>query len=343
MPSPVPARTRNVYMVGAGLSCALGLPNTASLVATVLDAYKKGPAWRHSGPLRAMPDAFKFFYPDGANSDFRPDAVDFFATLKSYIETAEGLPGGLKDAPELYRSLKFAIARVLVERLRQCDRKLAVGNHEYLDRVVQPGNIVVTSNWDLAIERYAWHKKIPVRFNGSDEGELVVLKLHGSVDWTLCGDGFAKPESDYAVLSERVTRDRPYTAPLPEDGDERDRAVFRMRVLNNWNEAWRFLSSRTSEPHMVTMARGKAGDLGPLESVWRDAYAAISRAKMLEIVGYSMPDDDVEIRTLLRAGVRRGSKRPTILVRNPAPDVHDRVRRFLDHRISSDYQAVNSL
>lgn len=130
---------------------------------------------------------------------------------------------------------------------------------------------------------------------------------------------------------------------LPAAGGTRQGVVFRVRVLNNWQEAWRFLSSRTSEPHMVTMARGKAGDLGPLEDVWRDAYAAISRAKTLEIVGYSMPDDDIEIRTLLRAGLRRGANRPVIVARNPAPDVHDRVRRFLDHKIRSDYQAVDSL
>lgn len=331
-------------MIGAGLSCALGLPNTAALVATVMDAYAKGPGWRHSGPLKSMPEAFKFFYPDGGTKDFRPDAVDFFATLKSYIETAEGLPGGLKDAPELYRALKFAVARILVERLRQCDQRLALGTHEYMNEVVKPGNIVVTSNWDVAVERYAWHRGIPVRWTGYDPDELVVLKLHGSVDWTLGRSGLLKDDADYALLGERMNPGRTYKVALPPAGAERENTVFRMRALgDNWTRAWSFLSSRTSEPHMVTMARGKAGDLGPLETVWRDAYAAISRAKTLEIVGYSMPDDDIEIRTLLRAAVRRGGKSPAILVRNPAPDVHDRVRKFLDHKVNSDYQAVNSL
>jgi hypothetical protein len=60
-------------------------------------------------------------------------------------------------------------------------------------------------------------------------------------------------------------------------------------------------------------------------------------------VGYSMPDDDIEIRTLLRAGLTRGKDEPLIVVRNPAPDVHDRVRVFLDHGASSDYQAVEAL
>ena len=329
-------------MVGAGLSCALGLPNTASLVATVLDAYEKGPPWRHSGPLKSVNDAFKLFYPDGGNGDFRPDAVDFFSTLKSYIETAEGFPGGLKNARELNQALKFSIAKILIERLRICDQRLALGQHGYLNELVQPGNIIVTSNWDVAVERYAWHKRVPVRWSGYDPRELVVLKLHGSADWTLCSTGFLKSDADYALLRERMSQDRKYTVPLPGPGDRKN-AVYRVRALENWKQAWSFVSSRTSEPHMVTMARGKAGDLGPLATVWRDAYAAISRAKTLEVVGYSMPDDDIEIRTLLRAGVERGSNRPAIVVRNPAPDVHERVRRFLDHKITSNYQAVNSL
>jgi hypothetical protein len=169
------------------------------------------------------------------------------------------------------------------------------------------------------------------------------LKLHGSVDWTL-GAAAVKEESDYAVLGELLKPGRSYRIALPPSGDERNDSALRIRVLDGkWGKAWSFLSSRTTEPYMVTMARGKTGDIGPLSSVWRDAYAAISRAKRLEIVGYSMPDDDVEIRTLLRAGVRRAGKLPEIVVRNPAPDVHDRVRRFLSHRITSNYQAVDSL
>jgi hypothetical protein len=91
-------------MVGAGLSCALGLPNTAALVAEVLSAYETERTWRHGANLgEEMDTAFAFSYPDGKNKDFRPDAVDFFSTLKTYIETGGGFTGGLTDAPELYR------------------------------------------------------------------------------------------------------------------------------------------------------------------------------------------------------------------------------------------------
>jgi hypothetical protein len=58
------------------------------------------------------------------------------------------------DAPELYRILKLAIANVLIEELREVSEG-RLRDHEYLSDVVQPGNVVITSNWDLLIERAA--------------------------------------------------------------------------------------------------------------------------------------------------------------------------------------------
>lgn len=57
-------------------------------------------------------------------------------------------------------------------------------------------------------------------------------------------------------------------------------------------------------------------------------------------IGYSMPDDDTEIRTLLRAGYERGTANPKVIVRNPAPDVHVRIRTQITNNILSDYSPV---
>ena len=259
MPSPLPARERDVYFVGAGLPCALGLPNTAMLLDGVLDLAD------HDGLGELLKRAFKFFYPDAVNEGYRPDVVDFFSSLRTYLDVGVGLPGGFADAPHLYRSLKRAIADLLIKKTRKCNATIEKG-HPYLSEVVQPGNVVVTSNWDVLIERYASLHDVPVRLTGTGhDDELGLLKLHGSIDWCL----------------------------------------------------------------------------GPLQKVWRDAYGAISRARRLEIVGYSMPADDIEIRTLLRAGVQRGEDLDGVSVRNPAPDVHVRIRQFLDRDVTSDYRGVS--
>ncbi len=321
------------------------MPNTAALITDVKRELEQG-SWRHSANLGTeLKDAFKAFYPDGEDKGFTPDAVDFFSTLHSYVEVCAGYPGSLSNTADFFRRLKFGIAYLLTKRLRDVDAKLVQGS-DYLDQIVRPGNIVVTSNWDFGIEHYARLKGVPVRWRGHRDNELVVLKLHGSIDWALglharivdFGTG------DFAMLNEQAFGPNNYKPTLPTAKNKLRTSVIRTRALEEWGQAWSRISSRTEEPYVVTMARGKSGELGPLLDIWRDAYEALSRARRLEVVGYSLPDDDIEIRTLLRAAVRRGSGPSKIVVRNPAPDVHVRFRRFLRRvAIESNYLPVDSI
>ena len=187
MPRPTPDRNRSVYFVGAGLSRALGLPNTAELLTSVVSLARRSKRWRQTERLPSRIDAAsKYFYPDAENKGYRPDVVDFFSALRTYIDVGAGLRGGFRDAPELFRSLKFAIAQLLVDSTREIDAKLQQG-HSFLSHIVRPGNVVVTSNWDLVLERYAALHQIPLRLRGFDESEFVLLKLHGSIDWCTYG------------------------------------------------------------------------------------------------------------------------------------------------------------
>ena len=77
MPAPVPQRTRTVYFLGAGFSRALNLPNTAELL-TEVHALA---AAKNLAIGRKLRDAYKFFYPEEADS-FVPEVVDFFSVLE---------------------------------------------------------------------------------------------------------------------------------------------------------------------------------------------------------------------------------------------------------------------
>ena len=320
------------------------MPNTAALI-TDVKKQLGNTSWRHSANLDSeLKDALKAFYPDGSDEGFTPDAVDFFSTLHSYVEVCAGYPGSLPETAEFFRKLKFGIAHLLTQRLRDADPRLKNGS-DYMDQMVAPGNIVVTSNWDFGIEHYAKLKGVPVRWRGHRDSELVVLKLHGAIDWALGHDARLDEfdADDFATLREQAFGPHRYSPALPTGARERERTVVRIRALEGWGQAWSRISSRTREPYIVTMARGKSGELGPLREVWREAYEALSRAKHLEIVGYSLPDDDIEIRTLLRAAVRRGKGPSRIVVRNPAPDVHVRFRRFLRRAVTSNYLPVDAI
>lgn len=331
-----PSRSRAVYFVGAGLSCAFGLPNTAALLTEIAaESASTG-----IGPKAdALQSAYAAFYPDGNKKHYVPDTVDFFSSLQAYIDIgAPGLPGvKLKEAKELMRDLKLAITRLLVGRIRSAEAtgRLAIGN-PYLDKIVQPGNVIVTTNWDLLIERYAALKGVHVRRTGDPaDSTLLLLKLHGSVDWTdwsIRKPQASVPADDFAALAEATKR-----VSLPAAGAS---DIVRIRALEHWNRCWQRINGRTEEPFLVTMYRGKGAELAALSTVWEDAYDALSRAKSLEIVGYSLPSDDVEIRTLLRAGLTRGQQRVGVTVRNPAPDVHSRIRHQVITAITSNYSPV---
>ena len=90
---------------------------------------------------------------------------------------------------------------------------------------------------------------------------------------------------------------------------------------------------------MITMSFGKTAEMAPIHDMWEAAYYALGATKRLTILGYSLPVDDIEIRTLLRAGVARGAQSTSVTVMNPETQVHTRVRELVSRTAKSDYRA----
>ena len=342
MPSNIPARVLNVFVVGAGLSAAFGVSNTPSLLTKLVKFSQSADGeWLAKENLQErLLESYKYFYPDAENRHFLPDPVDYFSTLSTFIGISRTFSAtGFANPEELYRLLKRGIAHLLITEMRSFDDD-KLREHPYLAEVMRPGNVVITSNWDTLLERYARLNKIQLRLGSTSrefpDTTVHLLKLHGSIDWCHVKDRAASYQHDDAQFAHlrELQNGRLKSIQLPAPDDEG--ALVRVRTTSA-NE-WQRIRSRSSNPWMVTMVTGKQDDLGPLLGIWRDAYRALNRAKSLKIVGYSMPPDDVEIRTLLRMGVRRGI--PELVVRNPAPDVHYRIRAYLDRSAESDYQPV---
>jgi hypothetical protein len=323
---------RETYFLGAGFSRSVGLPNTAELL-TEVHALAKRANLALGDQLR---QAYRYFYPEEAET-FVPDPVDFFSVLRANEDVARGMPGAFKHV-SLLKDLRFAVARILCERTR--DQTVPDTGWPAVDRIVRRGQVIITSNWDFFIEHYARVRAIPLRLGGQPgDGHVTLLKLHGSVDWTHHQDRQeAWPDTDFAALREIQNPRRVRTIPI--DGDE----VLRIRAVENPARSWQFLKARTTQPLMITMSLGKTGDTQPIRSMWADAYYALSATRHLWIIGYSLPADDIEIRTLLRSGVARGTSRARssgaqVTVMNPETQVHMRVRTLVSRRADSDFRA----
>lgn len=329
-----PARKYDTYFLGAGFSRAVGLPNTAELLHEVHNLAKYH-GLKIDTELR---DAYRYFYPEEAKS-FVPEPVDFFAVLRANADVARGMPGAFEH-PNLLGELRVSIARILCERLRDCE--IPENGWPGVERIVKPGHVIITSNWDVFVEHYAAMRKIPLRLGGQpDEGHVTLIKLHGSIDWTERGDRPAGwPDSDFAALRElQNLADRRRVSISKEK-------VLRIRAVETMNRSWQLIKARTRQPLMITMSFGKTVEMEPIRTMWRDAYYALSATKHLRIVGYSLPNDDIEIRTLLRAGVARGTKTGSaagakVTVINPETQVHVRVRTLVSRSMQSDYNAFH--
>lgn len=330
-----PDRKRNVFFLGAGFGKAAGLPNTAELLTAVHDLSEASKHWGVSQKLGdRLETAYVYFYPNHG-SKFRPEVSDFFSVLSTYAVIARGgLPQGFPDR-RLLVDLKFAITKILSDHSRAVGPSLA-DSHELLDKMVRPGNVIVTSNWDLLIERIAEMRKVPLRLSGTPtDSALALLKLHGSIDWTLRSDcKKAVHRTNYSSIDDLLFSARSRRHRLDQ------RPVIRSKAIERWTRAYQVVKGATGDPYMLTMARGKSDLIEPLMPIWMDAYRALSSASTLHIIGYSMPDDDTEIRTLLRAGYERGTSNPTVIVKNPAPEVHVRIRTQVTSDIESDYAPV---
>jgi hypothetical protein len=324
-----------VYFLGAGFSCAAGLPNTAQLLAKAHELAQTKSSWGLSKQLgRRLTDAYRFFYPS-AGEGFRPEVVDFFSVLSSYLQIdTGGLPQGFADR-QLLQDLRFAIVHVLCDALRGLTPEALKQPHVLLDEMLKPGKVVITTNWDNLVERACAARGVPLRLAGDpSDNFLLLLKLHGSVDWVV-KSAAKKPvaKGTYSLLSELQN------AAHPRRRDPAGAEVLRVR-LEREGRAWQTIKGASAEPYMITMSPGKADSLGPLLGLWAKAYRSVSSASRLRVIGYSMPSDDIEIRTLLRAGVLRGPEDPTVEIWNPAPDVHVRIKEYVLARASSDYTSV---
>lgn len=325
-----PRRTKQVYFVGAGLSAAFGLPSTQQLLLGFEDPLEK-----------RVRSAFEHFYPIDSRraKGFRPDVVDFFSLLQSHIAVTRPASGPafpntpLKEATRLYQDIKWSIAHRLIDAVRGLDLK---SQNPALEDMFTPGNVIITSNWDFLLEAYAGaqgHRFSYVR-GQNHPNVTTILKLHGSVDWSLNEDRRpAYPPTDYARLRQSVG-----STGGPNATGSQDDQVIRVRALERLSRAWQIIRSRTSGPLMITMAPGKMTELGPVGGLWNDAYWALSSARDLHFIGYSLPRDDVEIRALVVAGIGRGSQPlKSLRVQNPAPDVHARFRDFVRRDVEEDY------
>lgn len=357
-----PDRRLSVMFLGAGASKAAGLPLTEELLRHIWPRdYEVGndPWASMKSPRQWRVDlegAVKVLYPDGGSDGFRPPVSEFFTLLEVMDRVHAGRERLPLDAGDLLRALRAEIALGLTGAVnRQRRRSVNLPHYRWLTAPQGRPSVIVTSNWDTLVEQTALRAGLnvllswPRNRNGDRRTELpsktvVVLKLHGSIDWGR-GDDLCVSRANRDWEYDRVDAivDRSTRRQHSRDGSE---TILRFKTYDHPIASERGRSG-FDEPMMATMAAGKDTYISDLTEMWDDAYWVLSRANRLDIVGYSFPPDDLELRTLLRvttrqpgqAGLAEGVE---LSVCNPSPDTHDRARSILGMDLTSSFEGAGS-
>ncbi len=84
----------------------------------------------------------------------------------------------------------------------------------------------------------------------------------------------------------------------------------------------------------------KAYDKGMFAILWKNAAAAIARARHIVVIGYSLPATDLHATALFRTSVKAGALRPLVVV-NPDRDARKRARSVMQRGLSAESRVLS--
>lgn len=180
-----------IYVFGAGASLHAGYPLASAMGEALLDFMLGYPMPPYPGEAQFVIDSF------GKS----PNIEDVITSLQSRIESLENVKTaqGKAERTRLGNCLGFLNAS-LREWFREIHTKPAPAYAEFAAKIVQPGDVVITFNYDDSLERELkragkWDISRGYGFplgTQDQPSDVLVLKLHGSMNWLISIFGGAR-------------------------------------------------------------------------------------------------------------------------------------------------------
>lgn len=323
-----------VFVLGAGASVHAGAPLLRDFLARARDLSKRGAVRR--------PEAFEnvFRYVE----DLLPAAYHVDVDLKN-LEHVWSLAElqrqmGLEGASEVVNDLKVVVGETLDQLVfnygpngcepdeaykrfvkRLLERESARAASTVVGAVER--ETVITFNYDVLLDHALLHRGVRPNYSlgtGAPQmhlthpvsREIVVLKLHGSINWGQC------PQCEKLVAVASPTwRTGPLEKVMLFTGQQVSLNVVSGALAQSECPSCRL---RGLEPYMVPPTWSKRIEESALVPVWQAAATALKTARQLVVMGYSMPESDTFMRYLLATALKRSPQLERVVVVNPNVD-----------------------
>lgn len=312
----------NLFILGAGFSRYAGLPLGNELASKVIEKSKeikfkdqKGILYENvlSGDIERFID-FKKDTQGITISEEEVDLEEFVSFLD--IEHFLGFKGGNIYSEEADRSQQI-VKNLIALIIWECQQDITEEQWQpYIDFAsnLKPRDFVITFNYDTILEESLEKADVPYRlvldqyenvsaFGGTlkkEEDEVVILKVHGSIDWFDVepwhkSEAFwgaqpdPKPKNYHPIFSNTdIFKPTPIVGkPYPEDSQ-----LHRIHKVVRLEEYFTRTDYVIKAPLMLAPSHQKLLYSNPLKDFWYGMKNAGALSERLGIIGFSLPEHD---------------------------------------------------
>lgn len=320
----MPAKTALVF--GAGATAACGGPMTANILPDAYQAVRDHEDPELFGREDFFGDLAQFlrdeFHVDPFDAGAPPQAYPPLPLLLSLVDTALdrkqplGLHYGLRQLRKVRQAIEYAVFALLDHRLR---RMTGDRNHyrRALDMVRERTGedpTVITLNYDILVDNAMLGRNedrqitaipdygVDLAYSRAIQPEKkgLLLKIHGSLNWFHC------PACSRLSLgiSRSLASTYKVTGDLFAAGHDLDEwYTCHGKPCDFCAEAAHGETQAYVEPLLITPTHLKDYRNPHISRLWYLAEKTLREAERVVFVGYSLPDDDLEVAYLLKRGL----------------------------------------
>ena len=303
------------YVLGAGASCHAGYPLAVRMADGLTEFMRKSPRLPYSQVAKDLVEMFGEFH-----------------NIEDLITEIQLRAGELKDTSKCeyhwIGTRRGFLAQALVDWFREIRLKPAPAYAAFAETLVQPGDVIVTFNYDDSLERELRQRGKWDILRGygfpldaiESPSDVLILKLHGSVNWLASFLGGASGGTQV------ITRDTFTLGHQPVIHPD-DLAYLGYSLGETW-------SSGAALPCLILPGRTKnffydtsSGQqfVRFWDLLWRKATEVLEGSDRIVICGYSLPSADERACSLL-LGNRNRHVSITVVSGDRSEDIAERFR-----------------
>ena len=342
-----------VFVFGAGATKACGGPLTADILPNAYGS-KTVPRMQLDGLAEELEECLvQHFHvpadPSSRKCEDYPPLPLVLSLLDLAIEQDRPLYFSVGERTDLWSRERLAEARKAIEYVifTVLDEHLRTVTNNWYERLfdlvclMKTEPTAISLNYDMLLDAVLFKMAVKHRGGGArltyccdiqtdayrarrvEFGRL--MKLHGSMNWLYCGC-CRRIDIGMSQCGTRAVT----CATLDE--------LFTQNSLDEHYMSHSRACPECSTPMravMITPTRAKDYRNPHIQSIWYQAERALRRAEHVCFIGYSLPDDDLEVIDLLRRGL--GNLDPTCITVVERDDKHP---EMADHAVGKRYRSM---